>query len=278
MSQASPNVVERLRQPEYVGENRCVPCSLVNVVIALVVAAGLGVGVQSLAGATPAAVVAAGFLGASLSAIYLRGYLVPGTPTLTRRYLPGRVLRWFDKAPGDVDAPVAGSAGQIEAEPILLEAGAIEFCKNGEDVCATEAFARAWREEIERLRNDGNLAGRMADVLETDAENVEVVFRDSSAMVRNDDHPVARWESRAALLADAAAYPWLSGQVDGWADLDLRDRGQLLNGARVFLERCPECDGEVAFSEDTVESCCREIDVVAMACSDCDALLLEVDV
>lgn len=278
MTQASPGVVERLRQPEYVGDNRCVPCTVVNVAISLVVAASIGGAVRAAAGATPAAVVALGFLGASSAAIYLRGYLVPGTPTLTKRYLPDRVLRWFDKAPEQVDAPVAGSAGEIEAEPILMEAGAIELCRDGEDLCATEAFAADWREEIESLRDGGDLAGRMAAVLETDADAVDVVDRSSFAMVRDGGQPVARWESRAALLADAAAYPWLAEHVAGWTDLDLRDRGQLLNGARVFLESCPLCDGGVAFSEDTVESCCREIDVVAMECSDCESLLLEVEV
>jgi cytochrome c1 len=109
-------------------------------------------------------------------------------------------------------------------------------------------------------------------------DDVSVVERESFAMVEQDGQPVARWESRAALVADAAAYPFLAENVTGWDELDLRDRGQLLNGARVFAEECPLCDGEVGFSEDTVESCCREIDVVAMECTDCESLLLEVEV
>jgi len=277
MSQASPEIVERFRQSEYVGENRCVPCTAVNVAIAAVVGAVLWAGAGQVAGSLAGAAVGAGFVAVSLVAIYLRGYLVPGTPTLTKRYFPDRVLRWFDKAPGDVDAPVAGSSGDLEPEPVLLEAGAVELCQGGEDLCATESFAAAWREEIEALRDGGDVEGRMAEILDVEPGTVDVVERSSFAMVRSDGQPVARWESRAALLADAAAYRPLSERVDGWAALDMRDRGQLLNGTRVFLERCPSCDGPITFSEETVESCCREVDVVAMACEDCESLLLEVE-
>ena len=275
------DAIDAVRRPEYTGENRCIPCTVANSVIAVAAAAALG-GSLAVAGAGAAVAAVAGgvVLFASAGAIYLRGYLVPGTPTLTKRYFPDRVLRWFDKAPAEIDAPVAGSGGQIEAEPILMEAGAVELCQGGEDLCATDAFAADWREEVERLRGaeESALAERMAAVLDTELAAIDVAYRSSFAMVRDGGQPVARWESRAALLADAAAYPWLADRVDAWDDLDLRDRGQLLNGARVFLERCPACDGPVAFSEDTVESCCREIDVVALSCSDCESLLLEVEV
>jgi hypothetical protein len=278
MSLAPPRFVEQLRQPEYVGENRCVPCTAVNVVIALVGAGVVGAGGVQLASGTVGAAGAGVFLALSLASIYLRGYLVPGTPTLTKRYFPDRVLRWFDKAPEDVDAPVAGSAGEIEAEPMLLDAGAIEPCEGGQDLCATASFTADWNEEIAGLSEDSDLRGRLAELLETDRSSIDVVERETFTMVRSEGQPVARWESRAALLADAGAYPWLSERVDSWADLDLRDRGQLLNGARVFLETCPSCDGPVGFSEDTRESCCREIDVVALECDDCGSLLLEVEV
>jgi hypothetical protein len=277
MSQASPDFIDRLRQPEYVGENRCIPCTAVNVVIAVLLGAAVWIGVAPVTGAEIAGVHAATVLGVSLAAIYLRGYVVPGTPSLTKQYFPERVLRWFDKAPADVDAPVAGSAGDVEAEPILLDADAVEVCMDGEDLCATDAFAGAWREEIESLRDGGDLAGRMAEVLDADESEIEIATRDSFAIGGGDDQASARWEARAALLADAAAYRPLSERVDAWDDLELRDRGQLLNGVRVFLEQCPSCDAPVGFSEETRESCCREVDVVALECTECDAQLLEVE-
>jgi len=84
----SNDLIERLEQPEYTGENRCPPCTLVNVLIAAGVAALVGRRSRALGLFTFAA---------SAALIYLRGYLVPGTPELTKRYLPRPVLALFDK-------------------------------------------------------------------------------------------------------------------------------------------------------------------------------------
>ena len=83
-------LLRTVRQPEYTGENRCLPCTVVNVLIAAVV--GVAVSKRS----KPAG---AGTVAGSLALIYLRGYLVPGTPALTKRYLPPTALRWFGKEP-----------------------------------------------------------------------------------------------------------------------------------------------------------------------------------
>ncbi|AHF98815.1 hypothetical protein HALLA_08015 [Halostagnicola larsenii XH-48] len=100
--------IDRLRQPAYTGENRCTPCTILNVVIAAVlvaVAVGVTVSNTGLAAATVVGTVLAAVSGAT---IYLRGYLVPGTPRLTEAMLPARVRQWFEKRPSGVDddAPV----------------------------------------------------------------------------------------------------------------------------------------------------------------------------
>lgn len=84
------DIVDDLKQPEYTGENRCEPCTVLNLVIAAVL--GSVIARKSRVGGVIA-------VGVSLALIYLRGYLVPGTPTLTKRYLPPEVLRWFGKEP-----------------------------------------------------------------------------------------------------------------------------------------------------------------------------------
>jgi len=94
----SSDLVERLEQPEYTGENRCTPCTLLNLLIAA--------GVSALVGRRNRALGLLTFVG-SVALVSLRGYLVPGTPELTKRYLPQSVLAAFDKAdpPGE-DLPV----------------------------------------------------------------------------------------------------------------------------------------------------------------------------
>jgi len=90
MSSRGTSLRDRVHKPEYTGENRCIPCTVLNVILAAALTA---------ASAAFGPVVAAAVFVASLGSIYYRGYLVPGTPKLTKRYLPDRVLRLFGKAP-----------------------------------------------------------------------------------------------------------------------------------------------------------------------------------
>lgn len=100
----------RLRNPEYTGDNRCLPCTVVNLFLAVVLAVLVAL-VTPLLGAV--------ILFASVATIYLRGYLVPGTPVLTERYLPDWILALFEKeSPGPreragsrVSSPDGGETG-----------------------------------------------------------------------------------------------------------------------------------------------------------------------
>lgn len=100
---ASP--VDRLRNPAHTGANRCLPCTAVNVGLAAVAA---------LAVATVS--VPLGLFGFALAivAIALRGYVVPGTPRLTARYLPDRVLARFHGEDGASPAATGTGGGEIE--------------------------------------------------------------------------------------------------------------------------------------------------------------------
>lgn len=98
--------LERLARPEYTGGNRCTPCTVVNLVFAVGLALAAG-RVRSLL-ALPTLV-------AATVVIYLRGYLVPGTPALTRRYLPDRVLAAFDKRPNEPATEVPEEMRRIAA-------------------------------------------------------------------------------------------------------------------------------------------------------------------
>ncbi|QRV17079.1 hypothetical protein JMJ58_09510 [Haloterrigena salifodinae] len=95
-------IVDDLKQPEYTGENRCEPCTILNLAIAAV--AGSLIARKSRLGGALA-------VGVSIALIYLRGYLVPGTPTLTKRYLPPEVLRWFGKEP---EPAIASGLGAVD--------------------------------------------------------------------------------------------------------------------------------------------------------------------
>ncbi|WP_248896007.1 hypothetical protein [Haloplanus halobius] len=244
-------VGDRLRRPEYTGENRCLPCTVVNVCIALLAAAVAAFVLTPLGGLL--------VLTVALGAIYFRGYLVPGTPTLTMRYLPPRVLGLFGKELRLPDslAPLDGTA--VRATP---EGGRL-----------VGSFASAWQDEIERLRTDGVDDDDVATLL-----GVPEASGVSGGVAYVVDGSLRQWLSESALLADAAAAAVLADRGDDdWDTLDSDDRVAALRDLRKYLDRCPLCDGALNRDEtETIETCCTESERVLMAtCTDCDTRLVE---
>ena len=254
--------LDRVRQPEYTGENRCVPCTVANLAIAAVLTAGLAF--ASVPGAAAFAVLAVG-------SIWLRGYLVPKTPELTKRYFPDWLLAKFDKGPMPEPVPPE----EFDPETVLLEAGVVEPCEAADDLCLTADFEAAWRGRMERLADDATLRTELADQLDIDGDVSFESFGDAY-IARQDGTQIGQWESRTALLADLAAAKELPERVDAWEALDPQRRSQLLGGLRVFVEVCPSCGGPVTADTEVVESCCRSTTVVGVACDDCGDRLLEV--
>ncbi|RJT02981.1 hypothetical protein [Halococcus sp. IIIV-5B] len=261
------SLVDRFRQPEYTGENRCVPCTAVNIAIAA--------GTSALV-AVASTVLGAGIFTLSLGTIYLRGYLVPGTPALTKRYFPDRVLRWFDK---DSATPMADEAVEIDPERVLLDADAVEPCREGTDLCLTADFQQAWRERIHTTRAHDLSEHHLADALNvsTTDDQIAVDQHDEAFVAHTDDAVVGQWSSRAAVIADVAAATELSERLPDWQNLAPAETARVLMSLRIFIERCPDCDGPVRVEEEVVESCCRSYDVIASACQECDARLFEME-
>ena len=262
------SLLDWLRQPEYTGDNRCIPCTSVNIAIAAV-------------GSTLAAKLKSRRFGSmafvtSLEVIYLHGYLVPGTPTLTKRYFPERVLRWFDK---DTTTPMTDEAIEIDPERILLDASAVEPCRENTDLCLTADFQQAWRERIHTVRthdlDEDHLAGAL-NVSTTD-DQLTIEQQGDAFVAYTDDAVLGQWSSRTAVIADVAAATELSERIPNWSEFTPTEIARVLMSLRIFIEQCPDCDGLVQVEEEVVESCCRSYDVIASACQDCDARLFEIE-
>jgi hypothetical protein len=280
-------VLEGLRQPAYTGENRCMACTAVNGVLAVAVALAAAAGVLAL-DASPSIAAATGGVVLALSAasIWLRGYLVPGTPELTKRYMPEWLLAWFGKAPETAGGLEGGGAGdtasgadvddpgdvEVDPERVLLEAGAIEPCEDVDDLCLNDDFAATWQAEIDGV---GDI--EVADALATfgfETDDYELARRDDAVLLNRGPHRVGQWPSEAALIADVAGARALADRYPAWDDLPAVAKGSVLNGLRVFLETCP--DGSPAeFREETVESCCSSYDVVTVECTGTGERLFE---
>lgn len=283
-------LIETLRQPEYTGENRCPPCTVVNVAIAAALGAVLS---RRSKRAGAFAVVA------SVAVIYLRGYLVPGTPELTKRYLPPAVLEWFGKSPepdlatgvadsgrsetegdgtkgrtpsGDARGSSDGaSAPNDDLETYFLDAGILEPCADRDDLCLTPSFESEWIDAIDSIEREADSVAAVVEAFgfDSDPEAFELAETEDGAYVlRDGSRDAAKWPSYAAFVADLAAESLLDSWVEGWNGYQPQQKGQILNSLRMFLETCPTAEGGVRMSEDVVESCCTSSTVIAVVCEE----------
>lgn len=210
-----------------------------------------------------------GFLVLAFVVIALRGYLVPGTPELTKRYMPYRIHRLFDHRSPKVD-------GEDEfLERTLIDWQVIVPCAAEDDVCLTDQVRDAFRERIIEFRETGVDEADIAPMFDADPGDIRLLPR-SPPQVRYGTGRT-RWPSKAALLADVAMANVLSESVPEWEETPLQQRGPILAGLRPFLESCPTCDGTTELDEKVVESCCRRDEVLRIQCTDCRATIFEVD-
>ncbi|MFB6125425.1 MAG: hypothetical protein ABEJ59_05650 [Halanaeroarchaeum sp.] len=206
MSSPSISPFDSLRRPEYTGANRCTPCSIVNVLVAGVVSAVLWALFWPWLAVTALAV--------SLGAIYFRGYLVPGTPTLTKRYFPDVVLRAFDKDPSL--AATNGQAPQHDLERLLLDSGLVVDCPDDDDLCLDPGFRADWFDRIQSVRTREDSRETLAPLLDVDPERIEYYTFDDAFVMTVDDRRVGRWESSAAFHADVAGAELLPDRFPAW--------------------------------------------------------------
>ncbi|MCL9818435.1 hypothetical protein [Natronocalculus amylovorans] len=263
---------ERIHQPEYTGENRCLPCTAVNIMIA---------GALTVAVAIISPLAAVPVVAGSLAAIYVRGYLVPGTPELTKRYLPTAVLELFGKAPEDtetwetIERMEYAKENAINPEEFLIEVGAVEPCMDGMDICLTESFAGNLADRFETYRSTGVSNESLAALFDVSEDDLTIEDRSYPAVTVN--RRVQKWPGDAALIADVSTHELLSETTAQWGDVPLSQRLNILKSLRSFHELCPACGGEISIGSTTAESCCHTYEIVAVECGDCTERLLELD-
>jgi hypothetical protein len=254
--------LDRIRRPEYTGANRCLPCTAVN----LTIAAGL-----TGATALVSPLVAAGVAGLSLTSIYFRGYLIPGTPELTKRYLPPRVLAWFGKAP-------TVRATEIEPAVVLVEAGVLVDDPALDDATLDSQFRADWEARTAALLADDDSERRaLAQLLDVSHEDLTVASHGTGLAAYLDGEWLGVWESPAAFFTDIAALELLADYLTDWARIGMDTRSELAGALRLFVETCPACGGTVSLGEQTVDSCCSTYEIVAVSCKNCSARLLELN-
>lgn len=286
--------LDTLRRPEHTGENRCWPCTAVNLAIVVVVAALAGVAFAPLG---PLVLLG----GASL--VYLRGYVVPGTPRFAPRLvepLPfdigpekhervesGSIADGVSRGTADDDEVVRETAADGSGEGIDGSGERID--EAGEDVDGPGESADPGSDHLDAGSDDGaDAEALLAALLEAGvlveagedlrlADDYREAFEERMADLR--DLPESALADRAA----AAAGDDLDGEVHGeririagdrpvWLsrpvaiaetaaaetlaafDVPSGIRAAAARPLRTFVRTCPVCGGDVA--ETVRRNCC----------------------
>lgn len=264
------SLIDTLRRPEYTGENRCAPCTAVNVAAVLAAAAVAGVRRRSLA--VPVLAV-----GAAL--VYLRGYVVPGTPAfapdLVRSVGLEDQFRHVAADGGDPEQRRESDDLVADTDPgellgAMFRHGVIEEGAGDDDALyLTAAFETGWREELETLRaaSPDDLVEATAEVVPFEAEGER---KYDGVSVEGEEGVV--WLRPTNATGDVAA-------VRAMERLDVPEslRAPATTPLRLFTPECPACGGDL--EERTVaDGCCggtMGIDDTptrdVLACVDCEA-------
>lgn len=261
----------RFKRPEYTGENRCLPCTTVNSAIALVIAAGLAL-VNPILGTV--------VLIFEAELIYYRGYLIPGTPELTKQYMPAWALKFFGKTPVKEQSrsvspnqePATG-ADQLNPIEVLAETDVATETLDGTDITLTSSFQNRLDQQ--------ELTAPIEDAGEVFTELFgSVTIEDTDASIRltrPNRGVILRWPSHAAMLGDAKIAQALTETDAQFTERDEINQLQLIQSTRTLLETCPACDGSLSFSQEKRETCCQTYTASVLSCNDCDSTFLEVN-
>lgn len=267
--------LDRFRRPEHTGENRCQPCTVVNLVLAVALAGAVAVVAVELA---------VGVFALSLAVIYLRGYLVPYTPTLTTRYLPEPVLRALGKEPAPEGAYTDTTWDAVEklrdqrenavdVDQFLLDIEAVRPAPGDDEreYLLTDTFGQrvaAHAEEREPIESAAIAALFDADVADVTRKDREYPAYEVGVRIR-------KWPSEAALRSDVATHRAMDEWTERWHDVPVEQRSEILELLRTCHTACPDCGGPLSETSETVESCCVNIDRYAFRCEDCGVHLRE---
>jgi hypothetical protein len=260
------SVIDTLRRPEYVGANRCWPCTVLNAGIVCLV--GVSLAVVSL----PVALLVL-LVGAVL--IALRGYVVPYTPEFAPRLVAHLPVEFGPEKAADGGRTSESLADdEVDGERLLgalFEAGVLV---GQQDLAPAPDFLDDWETEMADLRElpdddlaaavaarvPGDYTGRMADGwlhLDSDGESILL--------------------SRTFAIAEGAAVAVLTDR-----GVDEEIGVAAARPLRMFAETCPACGGPVV--ETTVGACCGGTsgvydspETAVLACEACDERLFTFD-
>lgn len=156
-------------------------------------------------------------------------------------------------------------------EELLLSAGIVEETPAGNDLRLTDEFESTWHQLSKQMRDSDRVMRWFARTRNVSRERVEATTDGELFVIEIDGSVVGKWPSAAAFLAETVVRPtlrkWLPESEYERLSADLLR--ELSTRLLLFLERCPSCDGELAFADEDDAESAR----VSLSCTACEATL-----
>ncbi len=171
-----------------------------------------------------------------------------------------------------VDPEADGSVEDGDTiEELLLSAGIVEETPAGNDLRLTDEFESTWHRLSKQMRDSDRVMRWFARTRNVPRERVETTTYGELFVIEIDGSVAGRWPSEAAFLAETVVRPtlreWLPESEYERLSPDLFRK--LSSRLLLFLERCPSCDGELAFADEDDDEIVR----VSLSCTACGATL-----
>lgn len=169
------------------------------------------------------------------------------------------------------DAP---AEERVDMEELLLSENVVEEIPGENDLRLTEEFERVWYRRIEQMRGGDRAIRWLAATRDVDPDDLAVEDESEHFVITLEGSPVEEWPSEASFFAAIVAEPTLQEWISQpqWERLSDDERRELAARLLVFLERCPSCDGALAFDEETDAD--EESVRISLHCTACDATIL----
>lgn len=249
----STDAVDRLRDERFTGPRRCWKCTVGNVL--LLAALSILLGFVWMPVAAVLAIVGAAH-------IWLRGYLVPATPQITRRLFGTGFEKESTASRPDAhtDTSLDSLTGSTYTEEELVDllVGAGVLVEADSDVQLAPSFEDVLWEHISdsRARSPDELAARVDDHFDSVVDAWPEQLREQTWVVAStgadhlrDEH----WIRTPIVVADLAIIETLSALEPS---LTTAEAAAVAPAVRLLFDRCPVCEETLRVS--TVGSCCGD--------------------
>lgn len=253
-----------LQNPEYTGENRCNACTLVNLCIAFLLALPL-----VMFSLLMSIFVAISFI----SLIYFRGYIIPGTPEITKKYFPDWLLRQFGKNTKTLDDKLEDDS--IVDEELLFKLDIVDT--EGDDIDIEDEFRREWEREM-KITSRKNIKRlimvSMSQITSINTDDLSFAQTESSEwVVMKNGQPISKWISKEGIIIDISSINILMEQCTEWGQLSLQEKSRVVNSLRTLVQLCPSCGGNILLNKTHQETCCTSVEIIEVKCDDCGMMI-----